>query len=266
MSAEIIDVCVCVCVLKQQTLRYQVPERETADKKTAASSDLYQRWCWSSADNIFVSLPGEMFRRVYLCEVKAQIPLRQLLCSLNAHPICIYFKRENLHIDNSIRPHWVHWSQCLAPPGCWLSEAEEGEEMITPYIHHHILFLRIRIKSTNKVCFHARDIGTCAEHNTAFNDDLDSEWWGGGRPVLIRYLDAIIWGPAQGVQTLLPQPSMAWALSVHGDSKPLYNRWNVMKWLNGPPQSKMISTVCNVETIAEGYWSVPFYTLQPGLK
>lgn len=179
MSAEIIDVCVCVCVLKQQTLRYQVPERETADKKTAASSDLYQRWCWSSADNIFVSLPGEMFRRVYLCEVKAQIPLRQLLCSLNAHPICIYFKRENLHIDNSIRPHWVHWSQCLAPPGCWLSEAEEGEEMITPYIHHHILFLRIRIKSTNKVCFHARDIGTCAEHNTAFNDDLDSEWWGG---------------------------------------------------------------------------------------
>lgn len=52
---------------------------------------------------------------------------------------------------------------------------------------------------------------------------------GGGRPVLIRYLDAIIWGPAQGVQTLLPQPSMAWALSVHGDSKPLYNRWNVMK-------------------------------------
>lgn len=45
-------------------------------------------------------------------------------------------------------------------------------------------------------------------------------------------------GPAQGVQTLLPHPSMAWVLAVHGDSKPLFNRWNLMKWFKRPSPAK----------------------------
>lgn len=47
-------------------------------------------------------------------------------------------------------------------------------------------------------------------------------------------------GPAQGVQTLLPHPSMAWVLSVHGDSKPLFNRWDLMKWFKRPSPAKDI--------------------------
>lgn len=99
-------VCVCVCVLEQQTLRYQVPERETADEGTAASSDPYQGWSWSNANNIFVSSLGDVPESVPLWSRDINPPQlpRQLLCSLNAQLFAYTL------IGRSCRliTHWAH--------------------------------------------------------------------------------------------------------------------------------------------------------------
>lgn len=109
-------VCVHVCVLEQQTLRYQLPERKNSWWEDScffrSASEVVLIQCWQ---HFCFFTWREMFLRVYLLWSRGTDPPKTASVQLECTTFCIYFKRENLHIDNSVSPHWVHWSQCVWP-------------------------------------------------------------------------------------------------------------------------------------------------------
>lgn len=135
----------------------------------------------------------------------------------------IRFKRESLSINNSISPHRGYWSRV------WPHQVNDFPKMRNArkaYVTYCFFLMEL-----NEVCFHAGDIGTRTASDT-FRFRVIRE---AGPFLLVTVMPSYLTGPALGVRTQLPHTSMAWALSVHGDSQYLFN---LMRRLNGPPQSK----------------------------
>lgn len=76
-----------------------------------------------------------------------------------------------------------------------------------------------------------------------------------GPLLLVTLMSSYQKGPAERVQTLLPRPFTAGALFVHDYSKSLFQTLQCNEMIQWPAPVKVfvISTACNVDTLADGY-------------